>query len=1085
MKVPTAKLILLSALLLITCHTYAQKQIQHPHSSQLKFLGSSGELRLLTTRAEKGIQTNHENLKSITSEVFNLTSVVIPIEPILNFDGIDVNEAFGESVPNANGDVSGEHYIQISNGNGSIFKIFDKTGVPLHGPSSLNSLWDVFGETGSGDPMVLWDQGAGRWLFSEVGTSGTNTMLVAISETSDPLGNWFAYSYETTAAPTYPKYSIWPNAYVVTTKENGGDDIPVYILDRQSMLSGAVPGDIQRMSIPEFEAANFSAFQTASPADWDGALSPPPPGSPHLILRMYDDSWDGGQDKLEIWEVNIDWNNPGNSNINGPIDLITEPFDSDVCNGSIFTCIPQPNGSVVSAMMQNIMHRVNYRNFGTHETLVLNHVVDVDGSNHAGIRWYELRKPTGGQWEIYQQATLAPDDNHRFMGSIAIDAGGNIGMAYSTVGPDKNLSLAYTGRFESDPINEMTITEHEFASGLSLHNGFRWGDHSSMTVDEENGFTFWFTGEYMKANSEWGTKIVSFQLHRDTVDIGVEKLLNPASSAYLTSTETLEVQIKNYGLAPQSDFVLGLIIDDVFISEKAVYDTIEPDSILVVAFDEEEVDFSEVQTYQVKIYTQLMEDANVLNDTFRTEIVKFPRFDAAVFSFIDLEQIVCDSFITAGIVIQNHGAEILDSVLVEWQCNTNPVTLEHWYGSLDSGAKDTIYVMLGDLYDGVNNLSATTIDPNGVIDEHLENDTFARTFQVLASGETVYFYLLTDDFAYETTWQLTNESGAVIYEGGPYELAASAHYEEWCLLEGCYTFTIFDDFGDGMSAPDNPGNYQITNEEGKIYAELSNTDFGDSEVKDFCAPFVCALESNISTIIESEFGAYDGVINVNVTNGLEPLQYSIDNGQNFQDSPVFSGLTGNIYYIVVEDKNGCRIEEELVLQTCTLQFSIVATNATSGLTDGSILINIDGGIPPFQYSVDNGSTFQDSSLFENLDTATYIVLVQDSLGCIFVNSVGINSMPTSNNNIEKENNIQILPNPTDGLFTINISGINLVNTLQVELLNVLGQSIYEQVLQRDGAILSGQFSLLDYPSGIYFVRIKYEGNDRMMKVIRR
>jgi len=244
MKVPTAKLIALSALLLITCHTYAQKVIQHPPSVQLKFLGSTGELRFQTPNTENNAQASLESSKSIVSQLFNLTNVVIPIDPILNFDGIDVNEAFGESVPNANGDVSGDHYIQITNGNGSIFKVFDKNGMQLHGPSSLNSLWEVFGETGSGDPIVLWDQGANRWLFSEVGTSGTNTMLVAISETSDPLGNWFAYSYETAAAPTYPKYSIWPNAYVVTTKESG-DDIPVYLLDRESMLSGAVAGDVQ------------------------------------------------------------------------------------------------------------------------------------------------------------------------------------------------------------------------------------------------------------------------------------------------------------------------------------------------------------------------------------------------------------------------------------------------------------------------------------------------------------------------------------------------------------------------------------------------------------------------------------------------------------------------------------------------------------------------------------------------------------------------------------------------------------------------------------------------------------------------
>ena len=133
--------------------------------------------------------------------------------------------------------------------------------------------------------------------------------------------------------------------------------------------------------------------------------------------------------KINLKFGNSPWigNDPNNSTVTGPIELPTAPFDSNVCGGDIFNCLAQSNGSLVSALQQVLMHRVNYRNFGTHESMVLNFVVDVDGNNLAGIRWYELRKASGGEWEIYQEGTHSPDNNHRFMGSIAIDGAGNIG----------------------------------------------------------------------------------------------------------------------------------------------------------------------------------------------------------------------------------------------------------------------------------------------------------------------------------------------------------------------------------------------------------------------------------------------------------------------------------------------------------------------------------------------------------------------------------------------------------------------------------------------------------------------------------
>ena len=96
------------------------------------------------------------------------------------------------------------------------------------------------------------------------------------------------------------------------------------------------------------------------------------------------------------------------------------------------------------------MFRLAYRNFGTHQSMVLNHTVDANGADRAGIRWYELRN-SGAGWGIHQQSTWAPaDGQHRWMGSIAMNDRGDIALAYSVSGSSVSPSLRFTSRNAGD-----------------------------------------------------------------------------------------------------------------------------------------------------------------------------------------------------------------------------------------------------------------------------------------------------------------------------------------------------------------------------------------------------------------------------------------------------------------------------------------------------------------------------------------------------------------------------------------------------------------------------------------------------------
>ncbi|NJO02289.1 MAG: hypothetical protein HC880_11905 [Bacteroidia bacterium] len=157
------------------------------------------------------------------------------------------------------------------------------------------------------------------------------------------------------------------------------------------------------------------------------------------------------------------------------------------------------------------MNRMQYRNFGTHESIVACHVTDITGQDRAGMRWYELRRKDDGPWQLHQQGTYSPDAQNRWMGAIAMDKFGNIALAYSVAGDQTYPSLRYTGRLWYDPLGEMTIEEQSIAQGAAANPSNRYGDYASLSLDPVNDSVFWFTGEY-NPSTRWSTRIAAFTI---------------------------------------------------------------------------------------------------------------------------------------------------------------------------------------------------------------------------------------------------------------------------------------------------------------------------------------------------------------------------------------------------------------------------------------------------------------------------------------------------------------------------------------------------------------------------------------------
>jgi hypothetical protein len=412
--------------------------------------------------------------------------------------------------PDTNGAVGATQYVQWVN---TALAVFDKsTGeIASDFPKAGNAVWTGFGggcETNNdGDPIVQYDKIANRWILTQFSVSTTPYLqCVAVSTSSDATGtyNRYAFSYGNTQFPDYPKLGVWPDGYYVSynifTNGTTFAGSQVCAFDRTAMLTGA--------------AATQVCFQLSRsyggllPSDLDGKTAPPA-GSPDYFLNF-------GSNSLNLWKFHVNFAKPANSTLTGPTSIPVAAF-ATACSGG-GTCIPQPGtNQKLDSLGDRLMYRLAYRNFGSYQSLVVNHSVSVGVSkrnNVTSVRWYEIRNP-GGTPTVYQQGTLSASDGiHRWMGSIAQDKQGNIALGYSASSGTVKPSIRYTGRLATDPLGTMQAeTIIQAGGGSQLANLSRWGDYSAMTVDPVDDCTFWYTNEYLKAKGtfNWSTRIASFK----------------------------------------------------------------------------------------------------------------------------------------------------------------------------------------------------------------------------------------------------------------------------------------------------------------------------------------------------------------------------------------------------------------------------------------------------------------------------------------------------------------------------------------------------------------------------------------------
>ncbi|WP_051568624.1 T9SS type A sorting domain-containing protein [Crocinitomix catalasitica] len=415
-----------------------------------------------------------------------------------NWDG-----QLGSLPPDPTGAAGTDYFLQAVNDQ---YRVFNKDGTAAASAISLDLIWGV---EGRGDPIVMYDKFAERWFISQfylLPDMDDTGVMIAVSQSSDPLGEYYAYTFSFDEFPDYPKYSVWSNGYYMSAN---ADDDNCCVFERDKMLLGDPGARIIKMTFPDLPDGDFRSHL---PADADGP-NEPEIDEPCYFFVVQDDSFDGVDvDHIKVLKATVNWDAPETSTITISQSLTTAPFNS-VFSGTYADIRQRGTSQKLDPINSILMYRAQYRRFDGYNTIVLSQTVDVDDTDRAGVRWYELRDNNTETWSIYQQGTHSPDEeNSRWISGISMDYWGNIGLAYSFSGPDDYAGLRFTGRHSADPLGEMTIIEEVGIAGTgSQTTSARYGDYAHMTIDPTDDETFWFTGQYVGPGGARKTRVFSFK----------------------------------------------------------------------------------------------------------------------------------------------------------------------------------------------------------------------------------------------------------------------------------------------------------------------------------------------------------------------------------------------------------------------------------------------------------------------------------------------------------------------------------------------------------------------------------------------
>jgi hypothetical protein len=264
------------------------------------------------------------------------------------------------------------------------------------------------------------------------------------------------------------------------------------------------------------------------PADIDSAELPPPAGTPEVFLGSIDNF--ASETRIYEYTMKPDFVH-GTAVFTGTqgANPITVNSYVGLCNFGSTACVPQKDTtSKLQSLGDRLMYRLALRRTRVSNTgngaipvnsFLVSHSIANGGTG--AMRWYEFHAPNSDltNLSVFQQGTFAPDATYRWMGSLAMDKKRNIALAYSRSSSTLHPDIYFTGRVPTDANgtmeSEAPIVDQTVATGSQSGTNSRWGDYTSMAIDND-GCTMWYTNQYYtvpNSSFAWSTRVASLRFN--------------------------------------------------------------------------------------------------------------------------------------------------------------------------------------------------------------------------------------------------------------------------------------------------------------------------------------------------------------------------------------------------------------------------------------------------------------------------------------------------------------------------------------------------------------------------------------------
>lgn len=411
---------------------------------------------------------------------------------------------------------------------------------------------------------------------------------------------------------------------------------------------------------------------------------------------------------------------------------------------------------------------------------------------------------------------------------------------------------------------------------------------------------------------------------------------------------------------------------------------------------------------------------------------------------------VCDTEVTPVFTLKNAGQDDLEAATINWEIDNVAQTPYLWNGNLSTNQTTNITFPTQTFTSGIHTMEFSIASANNGADLNAANDAVSVSFTIV-NGEEMSVVIMTDNYGEETTWEIEDASNNVVASGSGYD-NNTQYTIPACLADGCYTFTIYDEYGDGICCEFGNGSYELLSPDGAVLGEGGA--FEDDESIQFCLPFVVAPPVAAFSVNDTELCKGQSVTYANNSTPATGVTYawSFEGGSPATSSAASPTVTYNTVgtfdvSLVVTNSNGNNSSSQnnyiTVNPTPTASGSGTDENLWTGGNNGTATVVVSGGTPNYSYSWTNGGGNQAEAT--GLDAGTYTVTVTDANGCQATATVTIDNN-VGINDLELTAAINVYPNPTAGLIVIEfrkelgVLGFTITNTIgqEVRRMNTTG-----------------------------------------------